>query len=117
MIRRFTGRPCLDQAGRSARFRDQQRALVAVIDAHNKESLLTGLSQANTRNKPEDVDWSLGYLRPLQEIGVPTFATEYVSDQGLRKEVQSRLTELGFVTFFATLGLNRLPGADGEARN
>jgi cysteinyl-tRNA synthetase, unknown class len=91
--------------------------LVAVIDAHNKESLLTGLSQANMRNKPEDVDWSLSYLRPLQEIGVPTFATEYVSDQGLRNEVQSRLTELGFVPFFATLGLNRLPGADDEARN
>jgi cysteinyl-tRNA synthetase, unknown class len=91
--------------------------LVAVIDAHNKESLLTGLSRANTRNKPEDVDWSLGYLRRLQEIGVPTFATEYVSDQGLRREVQTQLTKLGFVPFFATLGLNRLPGADGEAGN
>lgn len=91
--------------------------LVAVIDAHNKESLLTGLSQANTRNRPEDVDWSLGYLRRLQEIGVPTFATEYASDRGLRKEVQSRLTELGFIPFFATLGLDRLPGEDGGAGN
>ena len=88
--------------------------LVAVIDAHNKESLLTGLSLANTRNKLDDVDWSLSYLRPLQEIGVPTFATEYISDQSLRTEIQQRLTELGFVPFFANLGLNRLPGADGE---
>jgi cysteinyl-tRNA synthetase, unknown class len=89
--------------------------LVADIDAHNKESLLTGLPQANERNTPEDVEWSLGYLRRLRQIGVPTFATEYVSDRSLRKEIRARLTDLGFVPFFATLGLNRLPGADDHA--
>jgi cysteinyl-tRNA synthetase len=89
--------------------------LVAVIDAHNKESLLTGLLQANARNRPGDVEWSLGYLRRMQEIGMPTFATEYISDKELRRETRLRLTGLGFVPFFANLGLNLLPGADGEA--
>ena len=85
--------------------------LASAIDAHSKESLLTGLNGADTRNTPEDVAWSLGYLRGLQEIGVPTFAAEYISDQALCSDVEPRLTELGFVPFFATTNLDRLPGA------
>jgi cysteinyl-tRNA synthetase len=91
--------------------------LTEAIDAHNKESLLTGLTQANALNTLADVEWSLGYLRRLQEIGVPTFATEYISDQDLRGEIQARLTALGFVPFFAELGMSRLPGADSGPGN
>ena len=91
--------------------------LTNVIDAHNKESLLTGLPDPNSQNSPQDVEWSLSYLRRLQQLGMPTFATEYVSDQTLRLAVRRRLTQLGFVAFFATFGLDRLPGADGEAEN
>ena len=85
--------------------------LVEAIDAHSKESLLTGLSGPDTLNRQEDVDWSLGYLQPLQGLGIPTFATEYITNPGLRDEIGQRLIELGFRPFFGTLGLDRLPAA------
>lgn len=86
--------------------------LVQAIDAHSKESLLTGLSGFDTVNKQEDVDWSLSYLKPLQDLGIPTFATEYITKPALRKAVEERLVELGFKPFFGTLGLDRLPASD-----
>ncbi len=91
--------------------------LAAAIDAHSKESLLTGLHGFETPNTPEDIDWSLGYLREIQEMGVPTFAAEYISDQALCREVKPRLTKLGFVPFFATKNLDQLPGAECAAEN
>ncbi|MFI0845990.1 endo alpha-1,4 polygalactosaminidase [Mesorhizobium sp. IMUNJ 23232] len=90
--------------------------LVEAIDAHSKESLLTGLSGPDTLNRQEDVDWSLGYLQPLQGLGIPTFATEYITEPELRTETAQRLTELGFKPFFGTLGLDRLPGQDSTSR-
>jgi cysteinyl-tRNA synthetase len=91
--------------------------LVEAIDAHSKESLLTGLSRPDAVNKEEDVDWSLSYLRPLQELGIPTFATEYITEPALRKEIKERLIELGFKPFFGTLGLDRLPGSNAISWN
>jgi cysteinyl-tRNA synthetase, unknown class len=85
--------------------------VVAAIDAHSKESLLTGLPQPNALNQEQDVEWSLGYLRRLQNSGIPTFATEYIPDQDLRPQIRARLVELGFVPFFAERMLDRLPGS------
>jgi cysteinyl-tRNA synthetase len=85
--------------------------LIQAIDAHSKESLLTGLSGFDTVNRQEDVDWSLSYLKPLQDMGIPTFATEYISKPVLRKAVEQRLVELGFKPFFGTPGLDHLPGS------
>lgn len=94
-----------------------RRDLIDAIDAHSKESLLTGLPTADTLNRQDDVDWSLGYLRPLQQLGIPTFATEYISKPALRDQVRQRLVELGFKPFFGTRGLDRLPGSDAISLN
>jgi cysteinyl-tRNA synthetase len=85
--------------------------LVDAIDAHSKESLLTGLSGPESRNKEQDIDWSLGYLGPLQKQGIPTFDTEYVVTPALQDWAQARLAELGFKPFFGTRGLDHLPGS------
>lgn len=82
---------------------------VDLIDGYNKESLLTGLSGENTFNKPEDVAWSLERIMPLREAGVPLFATEYCTEPRLVARVRERLRELGFVPFFSTPALDRLP--------
>jgi cysteinyl-tRNA synthetase len=91
--------------------------LIDTIDAHSKESLLTGLPTADTLNQQDDVDWSLGYLRPLQQLGIPTFATEYITKPALRDQVRQRLIELGFKPFFGTRGLDRLPWSDAISLN
>jgi endo-alpha-1,4-polygalactosaminidase (GH114 family) len=95
---------------------DHQK-LIDAIDAHSKESLLTGLPTTDTLNQQDDVDWSLRYLRPLQQLGIPTFATEYITKPALRDQVRQRLVELGFKPFFGTRGLDRLPGLDGISLN
>ena len=91
--------------------------LVAAIDAHSKESLLTGLSGPNSLNREQDVEWSLGYLRPLQDTGVPTFDTEYLPDESVRPSLKARLAELAFVPFFAEPSLSSLPGGAEELGN
>jgi cysteinyl-tRNA synthetase len=91
--------------------------LVDAVDAHSKESLLTGLSALDTMNQQDDVDWSLGRLRPLQQLGIPTFATEYTANPALRDQLKQRLVELGFKPFFGTIGLDRLPGSDATSVN
>lgn len=83
--------------------------LIEAIDGHSKESLLTGLLRPDTPNSPEDVDWSLSRLRPLQRRGIPTFAIEYITEPALRAAIEPQLLELGFKPFFATRGLDRLP--------
>jgi len=90
--------------------------VVAAMDAHSKESLLTGLAGPDTLNSEEDVAWSLTHLRPLQQLGIPTFATEYISDSRLREEIRGRLLALGFKPFFGTRGLDRLPDAERHAQ-
>jgi cysteinyl-tRNA synthetase len=82
---------------------------VLVLDGHNKESLITGLSGPNTYNTEEDVNWSLNFLRGLQDSGKRTFATEYLTDMSLISDVRSKLTKLGFVPFFGVRALDRLP--------
>jgi len=86
-----------------------RKILIDAIDAHSKESLLTGLSAPDTLNAPEDVEWSLGHLRPLQRKGIPTFAIEYIAREELKGDIRRRLVELGFRPFFGNRGLDRLP--------
>lgn len=83
--------------------------LVDAIDAHSKESLLTGLSGPETLNRQQDIDWCLGYLKPLQELGIPTFDTEYIDSPELRGTIARQLVDLGFKPFFGNRGLDRLP--------
>jgi len=87
---------------------------VAALDGHNKESLLTGLKGPDSINTTEDVDWSLNYLRGLQNAGVATLATEYISDTSLIPAVKTRLLELGFVPFFGVRALDILPRSPVE---
>ena len=89
--------------------------LVDVIDGHNKESLLTGLKSKNSINSAEDIEWSLGHLRRVQQKGVGTFATEYLSDQSMREDVRKRLLDLGFIPFFADRALDLLPDRDARS--
>lgn len=84
---------------------------VEIIDGHNKESLLTGLSGENLRNREDDVVWSMDYLQRLKEAGVASFATEYISDCDLAETIHAELTSLGFKPFIGRRQLDVLPGA------
>jgi cysteinyl-tRNA synthetase, unknown class len=86
--------------------------LLDAIDAHSKESLLTGVPTPDALNRQDDVDWSLSYLLPLQQLGIPTFATEYITELALRDQIRQRLIELGFKPFFGTPSLDHLPSLD-----
>jgi cysteinyl-tRNA synthetase, unknown class len=82
-----------------------------LIDAHNKESLLTGLDGEGIANKGEDVAWSLGYLRMAQRAGVRMLATEYMADPQIIAGTKVQLDALGFLPFFGNRALDRLPKA------
>ncbi len=79
------------------------------IDAVSKESLLYNLHGANRPNTPEDIAWSLSYLKQAQAAGLPVFAIEYLDDPALRSEALDRLTALGMVPFFGRRLLDTLP--------
>lgn len=83
---------------------------VDLIDAHNKESLLTGLQGEDVPNSSYDIEWSLGYLRRAQKADVRMLATEYLSDPQLIESSRQRLDALGFLPFFGARQLDRLPG-------
>ena len=79
------------------------------IDAISKESLLYNLRGPNLPNTPEDVAWSLGYLKQAQTAGLPVLAIEYIDEPQLRAEAQTRLTRFGMVPFFGRRLLDSLP--------
>jgi cysteinyl-tRNA synthetase len=80
-----------------------------LIDAHNKESLLTGLGGKGVPNRPADIAWSLTYLGRAQRAGIKMLATEYLSDPAAIKAARARLVSLGFLPFFGNRQLDRLP--------
>ncbi|WP_173932865.1 endo alpha-1,4 polygalactosaminidase [Chelativorans sp. Marseille-P2723] len=80
-----------------------------LIDAHNKESLLTGLKGEGIENDRRDVVWSLGYLRKAQAAGIKMLATEYLADMEAIASARKHLTSLGFLPFFGHRQLDRLP--------
>ncbi|MEM1285166.1 MAG: endo alpha-1,4 polygalactosaminidase [Pseudomonadota bacterium] len=82
---------------------------LALIDAHNKESLLTGLDGHNVPNDPIDIEWSHSRLRIAQAAGVRMLAIEYVSDAQIALEATHRLRELDILPFIADRELGDLP--------
>jgi len=84
-------------------------AYLALIDAHNKESLLYGLAGPGVPNDPEDVAWSLERLRLAAQAGVTMLATEYLSDGETAACACARLERLGFRCFVGRRELDRLP--------
>lgn len=85
---------------------------LALIDAHNKESLLTGLEGYGRYNMPEDVAWSMSYLRQAADAGVRMFATEYLTEPATIDRVRRQLRAWNFVPFFASPALDRLPSSE-----
>jgi cysteinyl-tRNA synthetase len=83
-----------------------------LIDAHNKESLLTGLRGEGVPNAPAEIDWSLNHLRRAQAANVRTLATEYLSDPAAVESARQRLLSLGLVPFFGVRALDRLPASE-----
>lgn len=87
---------------------DHERYL-RVIDALNKESLLTGLGGKDVPNREVDVDWSISRLRVAQEAGVRMLATEYLSDPVLKARSHDQLVAWGFLPFFGVRELDQRP--------
>lgn len=79
-----------------------------LIDAVNKESLLSGLSGENRLNTEEDVAWSLGHLQRARQAGVVLFATEYATDPALKQRLKARLERLDLKPFMGVRALDRL---------
>ena len=82
---------------------------VQAIDAVSKESLLTGLQGPGQANRDDQVDWSLAYLQPARQAGLTILAIEYVEDEEARRAAAAKLAGMGFVAFFGTRLLDRLP--------
>ncbi len=80
----------------------------SAIDAVSKESLLYGLQGEGTRNRPEQIGWSLHYLSIAKRAGLPILAIEYLDAPTEIASARRRLRDLGFVPFFATRLLDRL---------
>ncbi len=113
----------VDQLARYARGRDQSFVLIgqnseellrnktylAAIDAVSKESLLYGLDKPGALNTDEQIAWSLRRLKAAQRQGRPVFAIEYLNDPSTIAAARARLSDLGFVPFFANRMLDRLP--------
>ena len=84
------------------------------IDAVSKESLMSGLTGAGRRNTPDQIDWSLHYLKPAQRAGLKIFTIEYLdspADIAIAREFHS---EHGFALFPGTRMLDRLPETRGS---
>ncbi len=82
-----------------------------LIDAVSKESLLYGLPGPELPNSDSDIAWSLTGLNAARSDGIPVFAIEYLNDPQKIEAARRRLESLGFVPFFATRALDRMPGA------
>jgi cysteinyl-tRNA synthetase, unknown class len=113
----------VDQIGRYARSRKRkfllmaqnaetmltERRYTAAIDAVSKESLLFGLAGEGIENKPDQVAWSLHYLAHAHDATLPVFAIEYLTSEPQLSAARRTLAQLGYVPFFASRLLDRLP--------
>ena len=81
----------------------------SAVDGVSKESLLYGLDAPGRANKAEDVEWSLTRLKGAKRQGLPIFAIEYLDDPATISAARTELAKQGFVPFFATRMLDRLP--------
>lgn len=82
---------------------------LAAIDAVSKESLLYGLNEPGVLNTDEQIAWSLSRLKSAQRQGRPILAIEYLDDPSTIEAARTRLSDLGFIPFFANRMLDRLP--------
>jgi cysteinyl-tRNA synthetase len=85
------------------------RRYIDVIDAVSKESLLTGLRGEQLPNSRDDIEWSLSYLLPAKAAGLTILSIEYLRDRPLIDRAAREHESYGFVPFFATRLLDRLP--------
>lgn len=90
----------------------RQRYL-SLIDAHNKESLLSGLGGEGVPNTVADIQWSLGYLDKARKAGILMLATEYLGDPEAVNAARTRLAAMGFLPFMGVRQLDRLPDVEG----
>lgn len=82
---------------------------VATIDGVSKESLMSGLQGQGQPNRPDQIEWSLAYLEPARKAGLVILAIEYIEGEEQRDDTARKLRALGFVPFFGTRLLDRLP--------
>jgi cysteinyl-tRNA synthetase len=113
----------VDEIGRYARSRKREFLLMAqnaetmlseqrysaAIDAVSKESLLFGLAGEGVENTPDQVAWSLHYLALAHNARLPVFAIEYLRSELQISAAQRTLAQLGYLPFFASRLLDRLP--------
>lgn len=85
---------------------------LALIDAHNKESLLFGLAGQGIPNDVSDVAWSLTRLKHAGAAGIRMLATEYLDDPVQSASARERLAALGFLPFIGRRELDVFPGDD-----
>lgn len=76
------------------------------IDGIGKESLLHGASETAKRNSSDDIAWSAGQLRKLQDDGKPVFAVEYLIDSGHIDRTAQELRRRHMVPAFETRALD-----------
>jgi cysteinyl-tRNA synthetase len=81
----------------------------AAIDAVSKESLLFGLAGEGIANMPDQVAWSLHFLSFAHDARLPVFAIEYLRSAPQISAARGTLAQLGYVPFFASRLLDRLP--------
>ena len=82
---------------------------VDAIDAVSKESLLTGLRGDQIANTRDDIEWSLSHLLPAKDAGLSILTIEYLQDRSLIERAADEHKRYGFVPFFGTRMLDRLP--------
>lgn len=85
------------------------RRYIDSIDAVSKESLLTGLRGEQLPNTRDDIEWSLSYLLPAKAAGLSILTIEYLHDHRLVEQAADEHKAYGFVPFFATRLLDRMP--------
>ena len=77
-----------------------------VIDGLGKESLLHGSSETGKRNPEQDIRWSAGLLRQLQDDGKPVFVVEYLVNAAQIDDVAVELRRRRLVPAFETRALD-----------
>ena len=78
------------------------------LDAVAKEDLLHGIDGTEAANSSRDISSSIRYLKKAQGAGLPVLVVEYISDSAAVQAARSKLSELGFVPYFAPRALDRL---------
>lgn len=78
------------------------------IDGVAKEDLFYGVSRPEAANNPSDVRFSLKQLRMARDAGRKVLVVEYLADPAKVTSAAKRITEAGFVPYFAPRLLNCL---------